>query len=284
MSVVGHQEILSLQIRGQRFDLMIPEFARGFKRLHLSQPGVEYEPVLSALLEQMINATERPQILDIGAYIGYYSVLAGLLVGGRGHVWAIESNLTNVEVIRQETALNHLGNVEVVHTALSDRSELMRTLTDRVVPLPADASDESDIVRSESCDDLCERLGVRPNIVKMDVHGCEGRILRGMKKVLRDSVDCLLLELHPKSYLDKFTPVVSRLEIIEWLNEAGLRTYYVPGITHPFPETYGPGQFAYWPLTNETRRMLLFDDHIHVLVAATRQPVENLIGPSTAGV
>jgi FkbM family methyltransferase len=279
MSVIGHRDILSLEIRGQRFDLLIPDVAEGFKRMHLSQPGFEYEPLMTALLDRMIKATERPHLLDIGAFIGYYSVLAGKMIGKRGHVWAIESNRRHVDIIREELELNQLDDVDVVHTALADCSELVRA-AEGFVPLPAATSDNGATVTSESCDDMCKRLGVQPNIIKIDVHGFEGRILRGMKEVLSGPVDYLLLELHPKSYLDKVTPSISRLQIIDWLNEAGLNTYYVPGHHIFFADICDTGRFAYQPITNETRGTLMFDNHIHVLIAASRQPLEDLIGPS----
>lgn len=51
-------------------------------------------------------------------------------------------------------------------------------------------------VETETLDRWCERNGIVPTVVKIDVHGAEADVLRGMRATLRDHVQALVLELH----------------------------------------------------------------------------------------
>ena len=63
---------------------------------------------------------------------------------------------------------------------------------DERVPMASDGGN----VRVMPFDDVCEEQGIRPDVVKIDVFGAEGDVLRGMKKALRNGVSHLFCELH----------------------------------------------------------------------------------------
>ena len=55
---------------------------------------------------------------DVGAHIGFYSLLAARLVGQGGHVVAFEPDPANAAVLRENITRNNLGQIEVVPVAL----------------------------------------------------------------------------------------------------------------------------------------------------------------------
>jgi FkbM family methyltransferase len=50
-------------------------------------------------------------VIDVGAHIGYYSVLAGKLVGETGRVHAVEPSAENREILRRNIDLNRVRSV-----------------------------------------------------------------------------------------------------------------------------------------------------------------------------
>src|SRR5690606_39869903 len=61
--------------------------------------------------------------VDVGANIGYYTVLSAKRVGPHGHVVAIEAFQDISAALTQHINRNHLCNVRVVNEAVSDRAQ-----------------------------------------------------------------------------------------------------------------------------------------------------------------
>ncbi|MGC4857078.1 FkbM family methyltransferase [Micromonospora sp. DT4] len=93
-------------------------------------------------------------------------------------------------------------------------------------------------------DTYAERKGWYPSVAKIDVHGGEGLVLRGMRSVLAKHIDHLFLELHTPDYLVDTTYE----EIFDLLEEAGLVLYDLRGFRHR--------RGALVPITEERRRAI----------------------------
>lgn len=298
-------ENMSLSVHGVDFQLAIPsdsENAKHFRQVY--ERNGQYEAVMTAILARLLAASERPVFADIGAFIGYYAVYAAKLLQQRGAVFAVESNPAYVDAVKAALALNDIDRVRVFHAALWDREETLWangvTLQDgsaranAAFPMPEHnpgrrtgshtAEGEAVAVRSITMDRLCAQNDLRPTIIKMDVHGTEGKILRGMHDTLHGPAQFLMLELHKNAYLRKFAPDISRMQILDLLEEAGFSNYYVAGHRYTWSDGLtafqDSGRFTYQPLTRETRSMLLFDRHADVFVLAAKQALEPILGPS----
>ena len=66
-----------------------------------------------------VNIKPGDIIVDVGANIGVFSVIASKLVGSRGRVVAIEPNSETVKRLERNVALNRLNNVTVYHAAVT---------------------------------------------------------------------------------------------------------------------------------------------------------------------
>src|SRR5581483_1847479 len=69
---------------------------------------------------------EGDVVYDVGAHVGYYTLLASKLVGARGHVYAFEPLPANLEFLERHLKLNQITNVTVVPAAVSDATGLVQ--------------------------------------------------------------------------------------------------------------------------------------------------------------
>lgn len=276
-------EAMKLSVHGVEFRLAIPtenDNAQHFRKLF--QNRGQYEAVMAAILAKLLQTMPDPVFVDIGAFLGYYTCYAAKLLQGRAMVYAVESNPDYVSTLNQAVRLNELDNARILHAALSDRVEPLRAVDNTVVA--DDGETKGHAVISTTFDALCGETGLKPTIAKMDVHGFEGRILGGMAETLHHSLQFLLLELHPNSYLRRYAPGISRMQILDRLEDAGFHNYLVAGHRYTWSDGmqvfFDTGRFAYQPLSRENRGMLLFDRHNHIFVLSSKEPLEPILGPS----
>jgi FkbM family methyltransferase len=275
--------------RGVRFTLLAPEHFASTQSNEvlnawkcyeqLSKSGKVYEPLMLACLTRVLQRAAAPRFMDVGAFLGYYACYASALLDSHHEVHAIESNPLFADAIRQSASINGFAQLRVFRAALSDRVEPVGIdgLTVR-----QDASSHS---TTTTLDELCDREHLRPTIIKMDVHGAEGKIILGMRGTLT-TVECVLLELHRLSYLRQYSPEVTRTAMLDALEDAGLTLYYVAG--HHGAEDWPDFQallagraYSYRRLDRPARHLLLFGRMQDEFVLALRHDdVESLLGPN----
>jgi FkbM family methyltransferase len=145
--------------------------------------------------------------VDIGANVGYYSVLASGIVARHGHVIAIEACPDFAEAIRRNLILNNCTNVRVVNVAASDRSCLVpfyqpsrfnRGNTTSVCADPRESPRFT--IGSKSLPDILTQDELqRARLLKIDVEGSELAVVRGLIPALpRMRYDAeLIIEINP---------------------------------------------------------------------------------------
>ncbi|GAB4500986.1 MAG: hypothetical protein Fur0035_05270 [Anaerolineales bacterium] len=163
-----------------------------------------YEPELQAAIRDLI--APGATVYDVGANIGYVSLLLAKRVGPAGRVFAFEPLPANLERIRQNVALNQLNNVTVVPAAVTDQNgEVTFYVHDSVGMGKAagSAGRSNSVYRAEirvaalSLDEFIFGQGnPPPQVVKMDIEGGEVLALPGMKRALETHHPLMLLELH----------------------------------------------------------------------------------------
>jgi FkbM family methyltransferase len=152
----------------------------------IEEAGV-WEPVESALVAQLLRPGDV--FVDLGANIGYYTVLAALACGPRGTVHAFEPEPGNFRLLRENVALNGLANVTAVEAAVSSASGSVDLFLShdnqgdhRIYDNESRASRVR--VRQVSLDDWFRGRDSRVDVVKMDTQGSEGRIIDGMEGLI----------------------------------------------------------------------------------------------------
>jgi FkbM family methyltransferase len=139
--------------------------------------------------------------LDLGANIGYFTMMAAVMVGPQGQVLAFEPAPANCDLIRKSVAENGVDNVRLFPVAVSDRAGEVAIdagagqSNSRIMELSA-ATEGRQIVRTVRIDDTLDDLE-RLDVVKIDIEGAEPLALRGMKDLLAAFRPVIVLELSP---------------------------------------------------------------------------------------
>ncbi len=170
------------------------------------------------LVERLIELVEPNWVCyDVGAHVGYYSLILAKLVGAGGRVHAFEPLPANVRQVRLHAERNRLEEVVQVHPfALSDTTGRARfrgpvgtrgrglrrgqgyLVGVRVQKLTAEAEKFSEIeVEQRRLDDIVDHGEIeRPNFLKIDVEGAELHVLRGARQTLARARPVIAAELH----------------------------------------------------------------------------------------
>lgn len=136
-------------------------------------------------------------VVDVGANVGFYSLLASRLVGPAGVVVAVEPDPRNVHFLQRHIALNHATNVVVIAAAAGDRSgsARFRAGPNRSMGRLSDGGEVE--VELTTLDQIRGTLGGRRvDVMKLDVEGAEGMVLAGATELLRQDRPIILLATH----------------------------------------------------------------------------------------
>ncbi len=135
----------------------------------------------------LIEETVKPGtvVFDIGANVGYYTLLGSLLVGPTGRVIAFEPVQRNLELLRRHLELNRVTNVDVIGKAVSDREGLASFVDGPNRSMGHLAESGGYSIQTVAIDSLVSRGEIPPpDFVKIDVEGVEFLALRGAARTL----------------------------------------------------------------------------------------------------
>jgi FkbM family methyltransferase len=203
-----------------------------------------YEPELQAALHDLIPA--EAVIFDVGANIGYVSLLLAKAVGENGRVFAFEALPSNVEQLRRNVTRNEMEKrVTIVDHAVTQFSGPVRFLVHASGGMgkAAGSAGRDDQYQSEvnvpgiSLDEFVYGLGnPPPQVIKMDIEGGEVMALLGMRRILAEGRPLMLMELHgPESSRVAWDELTSAGYVICWMR---------PGYP-PIPSLQAMGWKAY---------------------------------------
>jgi FkbM family methyltransferase len=160
----------------------------------------EFEPVQTALISR--NLKPGMTFIDIGANIGYYTVIASKRVGKSGRVYCFEPDPQNYRMLVKNISENKLSNVCPQSTALSDSTGTATLHTDSK-NFGAHSLNKSNIwdEKSEvtvSTMKLDDFVGAdKIDMIKLDVQGAESKVIAGSIRTLMTQRPILVLELWP---------------------------------------------------------------------------------------
>ncbi len=164
-----------------------------------------YEPYLQAAIRDLVQPGWVA--FDVGANIGYISLLLARAVGQAGKVISFEALPGNVERLRTNLALNELGvTLQIVPAAVVERSRPVEFLV-------GPSGGMGKVAGSAGRDQVAyqQKLNVDgigldefvyqggnpiPQVIKMDIEGGEILALPGMERLLREARPLILMELH----------------------------------------------------------------------------------------
>jgi FkbM family methyltransferase len=137
------------------------------------------------------------KVIDVGANIGVYSVLAQKRVGETGSIWAFEPSVESYRRLIRNLSLNHCGSVKPVQLALSDRSDENFVLQSDpgfgdayryLVPAQGAGPARGETVPVLTLDRYASQNGIaNVDFMKVDVEGCEFMVFSGARELLASS-------------------------------------------------------------------------------------------------
>lgn len=164
-----------------------------------------YERFVTRALRELLGAGQT--FVDVGANIGYFSLVAAKLVGPSGKVIAFEPIPQNCALLEKSIALNGFDNIEVRRVAVANTNARLRlTQLDRrnsgSFRLARDPSVSREVfdVEGQRLDDAL--AGETVDVIKIDVEGAEGLAFQGMRRTLETSQPIVVMEYSPAALQD----------------------------------------------------------------------------------
>ena len=189
--------------------------------------------------------------------MGYYACFVASRFKDKINIHAIESNPKYVEYIEKSIRINNFKKVNAYNGILSNKEEFM-FVKNEAVTSKVDEEKNYTKLKSTTLDELCEQQKIVPEIMKIDVHGAEGKVLFGSNKMLTNFTKIILLELHTSNYLKKFSDGLSKKEIIFFLINLGFKCYLVSSFRdHGFKKD--SENYEYKEINKENFELIFFD-------------------------
>lgn len=149
----------------------------------------------------MSSVRQGDCVVDVGAYVGLYSIAMANRVGPEGEVHAFEPDAENFAALQKHAEMNDVSaRLRLYPKAVGNVSGLTRFTSERSSESAIDerGSHEVEIVR---LDELF--AGKEVNLLKIDVEGYEAKVLEGAAELLADASRrprALFVELHPYAW------------------------------------------------------------------------------------
>ena len=159
------------------------------------------------------NVKDGDNVIDLGANIGYFTLILAKLVGPTGKVFAFEPDPRNLALLKKNVEYNNYKNVIIVPKAVSnvnDKCTLyigQKTFGQNKIYKPKNTKIQKFIpIDSETVrlDDFFRTNGLLDKIsfIKMDVEGAEFLALSGMKEILKLNKNIKIFTEAEISYLE----------------------------------------------------------------------------------
>jgi FkbM family methyltransferase len=166
----------------------------------------DYEPV------DWVDPQKGETFLDVGAYVGWYSIQASRAIGATGRVVALEPDSMNRGQLERHLGLNQVSNVTVVPLVVwSSTGEVGWHHAAEPVWHHATQGGNEENKETITIDDLVERLKLeRVDWIKFDIEGAEVDALKGAAETLKRFRPSLFIEIHE-----------TRDEVLHYLGDFG---------------------------------------------------------------
>ena len=159
------------------------------------------------------NVKDGDNVVDLGANIGYFTLILAKLVGPSGKVFAFEPDPRNLALLKKNIECNNYKNVIIVPKAVSNVNEKCtlyvgqktfgqnriykpeKTKTQKFVPIDSETVRLDDFFKANN---LLDKI----SFIKMDIEGAEFLALNGMKEILKLNKNIKIFTEAEISYLE----------------------------------------------------------------------------------
>jgi FkbM family methyltransferase len=204
----------------------------------------DFNPAREEDIVKLFRPKEGDIVIDVGAHIGKYTILASKMVGSTGKVIAIEAHPANYDILNKNIVLNKLSNVITLNYAVHSKEGMVKlyeplqeegfTIYNTIMSDREAVNHQKYIeVKANTLNSLMLANGIsQVNWIKVDVEGAEFEVLKGSTNLLSSSKDIsILLEIHNVGDIQKtfYEPIMKLLKsnnfriFFERIHESGER-------------------------------------------------------------
>ena len=188
-----------------------------------------YEKELGDLIKKVLKPGDV--FLDIGANIGYFSLLAATNQTS-STVVAFEPVKDIFEDLKENVRINEIKNLVAVNAALGEKNEEKEIFISAKDNLgmssfkqPGNFSGRKEKVKVLCVDDWFKSFALpKIDMVKIDTEGSELSVLKGMKQVLEQYRPLIILEVNPET-LGMFS--LSSNDILNYLKQLNFEAFLI---------------------------------------------------------
>ena len=216
-----------------------------------------YDQQMTEVIKSII--TRGMVCLDIGAMIGYFTLIMARLVGEEGKIFAFEPEPHNFDLLVKNIAMNGYDNITAAPKAISNKNEKTELFLDRInlgshsLVTPGENTHTlgKDIIKVEAqtLDSLFRDYDGKIDFVKIDAGGAETAVLEGMENVINKNKDLMIITQFqpgplvtfgssPEEFLNKLLHhgfnlynIDEKKQSLHPTDAATLRKEYLPGKT-----------------------------------------------------
>ncbi len=228
--------------------------SEGIGLVHKTINGISYELDLREVIDsQMFYADSREPdtsrtlellchnggvVIDIGANIGSHTLAMANLVGEAGQTYAFEPVPWAINKLKRNLELNNFKNIQIEQIALSDENHVGLEMefrasfkiqagqgVDKNGKINQDWWQQCErvVTKMQTLDAYVKEKGLtRIDLIKLDVDGFEGKVIRGALNTLKEYKPFLIIEIAPAWIAMRGDSVV---EIVNQLMEIGYRCF-----------------------------------------------------------
>ena len=189
------------------------------------------------LIQFFKNNAENKDIsfVDIGAHVGYFSLLASFLVGENAEVYAFEAAKGTFDLLKKN--LENRPNIQVFHNALTDSEmdlifyEFPVLYSEYNTLHVAQFEHEKwfkkfqplkNTVKGITLDTVFEKFALKNAVIKIDTEGAEAQVIAGAKAVLVHQNPVIIMEFLTDKYKNE-----GHHQAFKMLIEAGFNAYFI---------------------------------------------------------
>jgi FkbM family methyltransferase len=182
-----------IEVQGFNIQILYKKYV-GSMNTELLCRGI-YEPATTRIFKNLLKAGDN--VVDVGANIGYFSLLAAKLVGNKGRVYSFEPNKDNIDQLYKNSELNNFYNIKPYMVALSNRSGqadfyLAENPTEHSL-IKTNRHDAKTTVTTAKLDDILVMNRFPIKLIKTDTEGNDLAVLQGAEQTIRNNPDIYLI-------------------------------------------------------------------------------------------
>ena len=151
-----------------------------------------YEPNQTEIVKKYVHKGDI--VIDIGAHVGYYTLLMAQLVGKNGKVYSFEPDPVNFQLLKKSVEINGFENVVLIQKAVSNITDKVKlflgdddSAINRIYDAKLGDAKESIEVESITLDEYFQDNSESLNFIKIDSEGSEAKIVNGMQQLLSEN-------------------------------------------------------------------------------------------------